>query len=206
MEEKNQPLTLKGHAGLLRNLPQVIPPSDLHQSIMRSLPGRRGLPGRLEYALKRSMSPNACLGSTRLLPSKPVEYGITTIITGCFLLFLGLSFVVAVHRTGLEDAFFNALFALAPVLLGSILLAMAGWVQVRSPRLIVRQHSRFAATSFLFILSAIIGYLAGGQHITNMTACLLGLSGLIITLGLALIPMFSMPPREVYCDEKSFVV
>lgn len=206
MKAKKQPPELKRMVQQLRDLPEHTPPPGLHGQIMSALPARRGLFGRLEYALHRFTPSIARGGGKGLLPSTPAEYGITTVITGCFLLFLAAAFVAAVHRTGLDGAFSNALLALAPAFLGSILLAIAGWVQVRSPQVMVRQYVRYAVAGFLFGLSSIMGWFVGTESITIITSCLLGLSGLIITLMLSLAPVFTLQPRKAYRDEKSFVV
>lgn len=189
----------------LRSLPAEAAPGDLSARVMAALPRRRGFLGRVEYVLKRELTPHATRKSLGLLPSTPGEYGITLLFAGLFFLLLALTLVVAIHSAGLDGILAHALFALSPAMLGSILLVVAGWVQITSPRIAVQQNARFAVACSLFGLSAIIGLFSSGHYLVQMTAVLLGLSGLLIALGLFLIPKFSLTTREACYERKSCI-
>ncbi|SDB34285.1 hypothetical protein SAMN05660653_01650 [Desulfonatronum thiosulfatophilum] len=200
----SSPVDFKSLTQSLRTLPVAPVPGDLSERIMAALPRRRGRLGSLEVALTRDLAPKFSGSNTKLLPSTPGEFGITTFIAGFFFFLLGLVFVIVSHSTGMHGILAHALFALSPALLGSILLVIAGLVQIKSPQVVVQQNARFAVACSLFSLSATIGLVSGGHYLANLSAALLGLSGLLIALGLFSIPKFSLFTREVYCERKPF--
>ncbi len=185
------PADFKTLARSLRTLPAAPVPTIMHETIMQALPRRRGFLGRVEYALKRDLAPG---GPARKpftpLPSTPPEYGMSLLCAGVFFFALSLAIAIGAQTTGLRVLSAEPVLAasLALFLCGSALLALAGWVQIKSAQTIVAQGLRLVVACLLYGLVMALGFAANTQHVSGNIMTLLGMSGLIVSSGLALMP------------------
>ncbi len=186
--QKSSPAELKSLIRSLRTLPKAEPPENLTRRIMASLPRRGGFLGRLEYAFTRNLYPGAPATNTfSLLPTSPPEYGMTLLSAGVFFSALFASLLIGFIYVGTGIELSGPVLAMAPALSGAVLLVLAGWAQLKSPHEFLPRSPRLAIIGILFALTAALGALASGPHIMNMLATWLGVSGLIVTLGLILV-------------------
>ncbi len=189
---------LRSPAQSLRELPTIAPPNGFSQRIMDSLPRRRGILGRLEFALKHNLYPAPPVRQPySLLPANPFEFGMALLIAGVFFLSLLLALLVSMYWAkaafGLVEPELAVLSTLVPmvlfVLVGTILLLLVGWNQLMSPHAIVFWRLRLRIVGMLFGATAglgAIGLWLGGQPAIDIIALWMGVSGLIVTLGLTL--------------------
>ncbi len=197
---------LKTTIQALRSLPVEQPPRDLHQNIMAALPRRRGVLGRLEYALKRDLSSGTQCSKQVFLPTTPAEWGVSAFIAGIFILSLLAAFIVSLQKVLVVPDLYGILFALSPAMLGSILLIVAGWTQAKNHQGMVNQNIRLGVVCFLFVLSACLGYFFSGQYIVNMISIFMGVSGFIVTCGLVLISRIVASPPKAGRRQRDFFV
>lgn len=181
---------------LLRSMPPLEPPEDLTPRVMASLPNRLGLVDRLGYALRGSTG--AGFARNILLPSTPAELGLLFLSVGLLIFTLVPAVLIGLYKAGLPLGFSAPVMSLFPALTGAVLLALAGWVQIKSPGTIVPQQLRLGIAALLFGMTVILGWGSGVHQVMNMIAAWLGVSGLIVTAGLALAPRLLFSQREVY--------
>ena len=183
----------------IRALPQASSPGDLSRRVMDALPGRRGLPGRLEYALRQAMP--ASYGNVKrriLLPSDPAELGLCFMSTGVFFLCLGLVVIFSLGFAGVAQKPGGPILYLLPVPAAAVFLVLAGWRQIVMPGGVLPQHADVAAAGGLFAITAVTGFLPGTATGLNLIAAWLGISGLAVSGGLVLTRKLSFKDREVH--------
>ncbi len=178
-----QPTTSKDLIQALRQLPVQAPPTDLTSRIMASLPRRRGMLGRMEYAIRAMRGrPSANL----LLPSSPAELGLLQLCAGVFFICLPGAILLQLYLAGITGDLVLPAVNLLPVLLASILLLVTGRTQVASPRQLTHTRRQLFTVAVLFILTTVFGLLAGITPPMDRLITWVGLCGLVITGGLDL--------------------
>ncbi len=173
----------------LRDLPEYKPPQDLHQQIMSALPGRRGVLGRLECAL-RSFSAGWIAGQVKdafSLPSTPREMALVFLNMGVFFLIICLILFLRLDP-GLISPGSGFLFYLylVPSLAGAGVLLWLGWKVMRKPCSLKAAGGRLALPAVLFGFTFLAGMVSGGSRELVMVSAWLGLSGLAASGFLAL--------------------
>lgn len=183
----------------IRALPKIQSPEGLSRSVMNALPARRGLAGRLEYALRQATPASSGDVKRRiLLPSNPEELGLCYLSAGVFFLCLALVVIFSLGFAGTSGKPDSPALYLTPVLAAAVFLVLAGWRQIVAPGGVIPQHAGITAAGSLFALTAVMGFLPGTAPGLNLVAAWLGISGLAVSGGLILARQLSFKNREVH--------
>jgi len=185
---------MKDMVDLIHSLPLVEPPEDLTGRVMGSLPRRTWLMTRRGCELKRS----TCYEVARklLLPSGPAELGLLLLSLGFLFLCLVPAVMLGLYLSGLPVVINIQVLSLLPALAGAVLIFRAGLAQINSSRAILPQRLRIGIAGLMFGLTMVLGWGSGTCNIMNMITAWLGVSGVIVTCLLPLVPRFLNTGRE----------